>query len=127
MADPAFLLDSNILIYILEDADAPVVRRVEEMAPGSVVTSAIAVAEASVGFAGRGVDLAALNALLEVIAPVPFDEASAAVYGKLPFKRHRFDRLIAAHALALGLTLVTNNPRDFADIERLCVENWTVA
>lgn len=127
MADAAFLLDSNILIYILEDANAPVVRRIETMDPGSVVTSTVAVAEASVGFARRGVNSVAFDALLRVIEPLPFDEFAARTYGRLPFRRHRFDRLIAAHALSLNLTLVTNNPRDFDDVEGLSVENWTLA
>ncbi len=46
-------------------------------------------------------------------------------YASIPFKRSRFDRLIAAQALSLGLTLVTNNERDFADVPDLKVENWT--
>jgi len=40
-------------------------------------------------------------------------------------ERHRFDQLIAAHTLALNLTLVTANPRDFRDIPDLRVEDWT--
>ena len=46
-------------------------------------------------------------------------------YCEIPFKRNRFDRLIAAHALSLGLTLVTNNEADFSDISGLGIENWT--
>jgi tRNA(fMet)-specific endonuclease VapC len=127
VADPAFLLDSNILIYILDDANAPVVRHIETMDPGSVATSTVAVAEASVGFARRGVNPLALAELLRVIEPLPFDELAARTYGRLPFRRHRFDRLIAAHALSLDLTLVTNNPRDFEAVQGLRVENWTAA
>ena len=56
---------------------------------------------------------------------VPFDQAAAQIYARLPFRRHRFDRLIAAHALALDVTLVTANERDFRDIAALRVENWT--
>ncbi|MFZ1368469.1 MAG: VapC toxin family PIN domain ribonuclease, partial [Sphingorhabdus sp.] len=43
-----------------------------------------------------------------------------------PFKRGNFDRLIAAHALSLGLTIISQNTRDFADVPGLKVENWTV-
>ena len=56
---------------------------------------------------------------------LPFDEAAVRAYAALPFRRGSFDRLIAAHALALDLTLVTSNVRDFADIPGLLVENWT--
>ena len=44
----------------------------------------------------------------------------------LPFKRARFDRLLAAHALSLGVTIITNNESDFADVPGLTVENWTL-
>ena len=56
---------------------------------------------------------------------LPFDRAAGRAYADLPFKRHRFDRLIAAHALALSATFVTANPRDFRDIAELRVEDWT--
>jgi tRNA(fMet)-specific endonuclease VapC len=42
----------------------------------------------------------------------------------LAMKRTNFDRLIAAHALSLGLVLVTSNSRHFADVPGLKVENW---
>ena len=44
----------------------------------------------------------------------------------MPFKRARFDRLVAAHALSLDLGIVTNNIVDFADVPGLRVENWTL-
>ena len=66
-----------------------------------------------------------LAALLQAIAVLPFDEAAARVYGELPFKRRGFDRLIGAHALSLGLIVVTANEQDFDDIPQLIVENWT--
>jgi tRNA(fMet)-specific endonuclease VapC len=55
---------------------------------------------------------------------LPFDDAAAKAYAKLPFKRARFDRLIAAHAVSIGAVVVTNNPGDFADVPELKVENW---
>ena len=57
---------------------------------------------------------------------LPFEEVAAEAYQLVPFRRGRFDRLIAAHALALGLTVVTNNEEDFADIPGLAIENWTL-
>ena len=51
---------------------------------------------------------------------------AAREYARLPFKRARFDRLLAAHALSLGVTIITNNESDFADVPGLTVENWTL-
>lgn len=126
MSEPAFLLDSNICIYLLEGLSPLALRRIEGCRPGEVVTSAITYAEVI-----RGVDrgdaeaVAKVEALFRLVAILPFDDAAARAYVEVPFKRGTFDRLIAAHALALGLTLVTNNERDFADVPDLKVENWT--
>jgi len=70
-----------------------------------------------------------LDVFVSVLTTYPFDETAAEAYGRLGGKvavrRNSFDRLIAAHALSLGATLVTNNERDFAGIPGLRVENWT--
>ena len=66
----------------------------------------------------------ALAALVSVVPVLPFDDVAAKAYAKLPFKRARFDRLIGAHALSIGATVVTNNPGDFADVPGLKLENW---
>lgn len=70
-------------------------------------------------------EMAAFERLFDAAPVVPFDVAAARIYSRLPFKRGTFDRLIAAHALALGATLVTNNEADFTDIPDLRIENWT--
>lgn len=67
---------------------------------------------------------------LTVVEVKDFDRAAADSYGDLikrvGMQRQSFDRLIAAHALSLGLVLVTNNLKHFADVPGLVVENWTV-
>jgi tRNA(fMet)-specific endonuclease VapC len=121
-----FLLDTNALVYLAERLSLPLVRRAEECNPGDLATSSIAYAE----FA-RGVDWSRPHAtataarFFEAVAVLPFDHQAARIYADLPFKRHRFDRLIAAHALALDLTLITANTRDFGDIRGLTVQDWT--
>ena len=128
MAEPLVLLDSNICIYLIEGLAEAALRRIERFAPGEVVTSAIAYAEVM-----RGVDLddriAAANAeaLFETIPVIAFGAEAALEYRRLSFKRHSFDRLIAAHALQLRLPLATNNERDFADVPGLRIENWVRA
>jgi tRNA(fMet)-specific endonuclease VapC len=67
-----------------------------------------------------------LAVMIEEIPILPFDERAGRTYATIPFKRASYDRLIAAHALALGLILVTDNEADFADVPGLQVENWTV-
>jgi tRNA(fMet)-specific endonuclease VapC len=121
--DPLFLLDSNICIYVLGGGSPHARRRIEQCAPGEIVTSAIAFAEVMVGSRSQDA-VAQAQAFFKVITVLPFDRAAAGAYASLPFKRGSYDRLIAAHALSLGLTLVTNNPRHFSRIEGLKVVNW---
>jgi len=125
VADPLFLLDSNICIYLLKGASDAVRRRVESHAPGELVTSAIVFAEVMMGM--RSSDEAArAEIFFALVTVLPFDRPAAETYVTLSFKRGSYDRLIGAHALSLGLTLVTANERDFLDLPRLRVENWTI-
>jgi tRNA(fMet)-specific endonuclease VapC len=125
VADPFFLLDTNICIYVLDDSESVPARRLARCGEGSASISAITAAEL-----WRWPGLAepkhrkVLRQLFERVPILPFDEQAAIAYAQLPFRRGSFDRLIAAHALARGLTLVTNNERDFADVPGLKVENW---
>ena len=126
MTDPRYLFDTNVLIYLVDGAIGGLRERVEQLGVGEAVTSAICVAEAAVGLrdAPAG-ERDAVERIYHLIEPRSFDKVAAERFGSLPFRRGRSDRLIAAHALALDLTLVTNNERDFADIPGLRVENWT--
>jgi tRNA(fMet)-specific endonuclease VapC len=125
VTEPAYLLDSNICIYVLADAESEAARRLGDCEPGSVVTSAIAYAEV---MRGRAADdtrlLGGAQALFEIVSVLPFDARAALCYRRIPFRRGTFDRLIAAHALSLELTLITNNERDYDDVKGLRVENW---
>lgn len=67
-----------------------------------------------------------IAAFLKAIPVLEFGEAAAREYARLPFKRGKLHRLLAAHALSIGATVVTNNEADFADVPGLMVENWTV-
>lgn len=126
LTEPRFLLDANCCILLIEKRSAPLRRRVEECSPAEVVTSAVAFAEVALGTDWSNVEAADLvNQFFAVVQVLPFDREAGRLYAELPFKRHRFDRLIAAHALALDLTLITANPRDFRDIPDLGIEDWT--
>lgn len=122
-----FLIDSDCAVYAMIDAASPVNRRIGEYEPGEVAISAISFSEIALGTQmQRPLPPEVLEAFIEAIPIVPYDEAAAREYAKLPFKRARFDRLLAAHALSIGATVVTNNEADFADVPGLVVENWTV-
>lgn len=121
------MLDANTCIYLLSDSQPLLTQRVAECDAGSLCVSAIVVAEVAHGSAmGKAPTVELLDAFLSEIPMVPFDEAAARAYSTLTFRRGSFDRLIAAHALSLGLTLVTSNIGDFSDVPGLVVENWTV-
>jgi tRNA(fMet)-specific endonuclease VapC len=122
-----YLIDSDCAIYAMVDADSPLVARIAECEPGDIGISAISLGEVALGSElGKPPSLGILEAFVAAIPIVPFDEAAARTYARLPFKRARFDRLLAAHALSIGATVITNNEIDFADVPRLMVENWTV-
>jgi tRNA(fMet)-specific endonuclease VapC len=89
--------------------------------------SAISFAEVALGTAQqRPPPPEVLDAFVAAIPILPFDEAAAREYARLPFKRARFDRLLAAHALSIDATVVTDNEVDFADVPGLMVENWAI-
>jgi len=92
-----------------------------------VCLSAISYAEIALGmYHGKPPTPEALALLVAVVPVVAFDEAAARAYARLPFRRARFDRLLAAHAVSLGATVVTNNEDDFADVPGLKIDNWTL-
>lgn len=120
-----YLLDTNILIAVALGTEDAARRRLADLNEGDAVTSAVAYAEVLYGSRrGKPPPLDLLATLIEEVAVMPFDRAAASVYANLPFKRASYDRLIAAHALALGLTIATANIADFADVPGLKVENW---
>ncbi|KKC26177.1 twitching motility protein PilT [Sphingomonas sp. SRS2] len=102
--------------------------RVAECDDGDLATSAIALAEVAYGSAqGKPPALDQLRAFLEEVPVLDFDLNAAFAYASLPFRRASYGRLIAAHALSLGLTVVTDNVTHFEDVPNLNVENWTQA
>ena len=123
--EPAFLLDTNILAYLISGSSTSLRDRVESHEPGLLVTSALCVAEAAFGLRNDHAAQASLHRLLGVIKPLAFDRDAAMQFLNVPFRRGKLDRLIAAHVLALDVVLVTNNEADFADVPGLRIENWT--
>lgn len=127
MTEAAFLLDTNICIYALKGLSQPLRHRMARQAEGTLFLSCITLAELSVGYGKSVFDAPDLAAFLSIVKPLAFDDRAAMAFGLLPFRRARLDRLLAAHALSLDATFVTNNEADFADVPGLKIENWTLA
>lgn len=121
-----YLIDSDLAIYSMGgERDSALNRRLASCTPGEVAISAISFAEVALGtWNGKPPRQDVLDAFVRAIPIVPFDEAASRAYAGLPCKRARFDRLLAAHALSVGATVVTNNETDFTDVPGLVSENW---
>ncbi|MDB5834086.1 MAG: PilT protein domain protein [Caballeronia sp.] len=129
---PLYMLDTNICIYLMKNQPEQVARRFEKCYFGDVVMSAITFAELEYGVAVSANpkrEKRNLAALTQDIQVMPFDVAAATAYGAIrevarERKKDHLDKLIAAHASALDVILVTNNERDFAQYPGVKVENW---
>lgn len=122
-----YLLDSNIIIKLTTGRGEVLRQRAADCLEGDIVTSAIAMAEVLYGSVNEKQPLLMqLDPFMRLVKVLDFDIAAARAYATLPFKRAGHDRLIAAHTLSLGLTLVTDNEWHFAEVPGLRVENWTL-
>ena len=130
---PRYMLDTNICIYLMKHQPPQVRARFADCFVGDVVISAITLAELEFGVASSGEsrarNQAALDDLIGDIPVATFDARAARAYGPLrAANRERnkdaLDKLIASHALSMGVTLVTNNETDFRGFDGLAIENW---
>lgn len=122
-----YLIDANSAVYAMDVGHDRLVERIAACDAGELAISVISYAEVAYGtYVGKPPPAEVLEAFVQQVPLVPFDEAAARQYARLPFKRARFDRLLAAHALSIGAIVVTNNEADFSDVPGLAVENWTV-
>jgi tRNA(fMet)-specific endonuclease VapC len=130
---PSFLLDTNIVSDLMRNPGGRVAERIAQIGDQAVCSSIVVVAEIRSGIAkSRSRRLASrLAAILPGIEVFPFEAPADETYGALRAELERTggpiganDMLIAAQALSLGLTLVTDNEREFARVSGLKVENW---
>jgi tRNA(fMet)-specific endonuclease VapC len=127
-----FMLDTNMCIYLMKNQPEQVAKRFAQCYVGDVVMSAITYAELEFGVTvseNSARERRNLISLVEDIPVAPFDAEAAIAYGPIreatrDRKKDQLDKLIAAHAVSLNVTLVTNNERDFAAYPGLKVENW---
>lgn len=129
-----FLLDTNICIYLIKKRPPEVLRRFEAHTVGDIGISSITVAELhfSVQKSQRPAqNRQALEQFLLPLIVVEFGHDAVAVYGRVRASLERggtpigsLEMLIASHALGPGLTLATNNEREFSRVPDLEIENW---
>jgi tRNA(fMet)-specific endonuclease VapC len=131
-----YLLDTNICSFVIRGRRQRVVERFGQHRVGDLGISVVTLAELRFG-ADKSSDPAknhiALDNFLLPLELVPFDQRAAEQYGKVRSDLESrglpigpLDTLIAAHALSLGIPLVTNNTAEFARVQGLSVEDWTV-
>jgi tRNA(fMet)-specific endonuclease VapC len=128
-----YLLDANVLSALMHAPLGRVAQRIARAGEGDVFTSVIVAAELRYGGLTRPsarVD-AALATLFEELEIKPFESTAISHYARLRVGLERAgtpigakDLLIAAHAMALNATLVTDNLREFGRVDGLAVENW---
>lgn len=131
-----YLLDTNICVFLFRRKSPAVSQRLYQTQAGEVGISTVTLAELRYG-ADRSGDPpknhAVIDAFLTTVSVREFDEEAASMYGSvrtvlesLGIPIGPLDNMIAAHALSLGLTLVTNNVREFSRVAGLVVEDWNL-
>jgi tRNA(fMet)-specific endonuclease VapC len=132
MTERRFMLDTDTISFVLRgegDAAAQLTAR----APSEVCLSAISLSELRFGaYKRRSERLHRLiDTFTDTIEVLPFDAVAAAIFGRVCAGLESkgtpigtLDTLIAAHALSLNLTLVTNNTKHFKQVRGLKTQNW---
>ena len=130
-----YMLDTNICIYAQKQAQN-VLKHIKDNWQDGIVISTITLAELQYGVeasVNREKNAISLMKFLSIVGVLPFDDYAAAEYGKIRADLRQkgtpigtMDMLIAAHAKAEGLIVVTNNTREFERVEGIKLENWYI-
>jgi tRNA(fMet)-specific endonuclease VapC len=129
-----FMLDTDISSYVMKRSNDAVLRRLQKVPVGDICISVITKSELMYGVEvspRRTQDLAALDAYLRHVEVLEYPDEAALHYAQIRAAIKASgtmiganDLFIAAHARYLGLTLVTNNTREFGRVQSLRIENW---
>ena len=130
------MLDTNICIYLIKNRPIELKKKFNEYEVGEICISSIVVSELYFGVEKSQMvekNKKALALFLSSLNIVNYDEKCAIEYGKIRAELEQkgqaigsLDMLIAAHAKSMGITLVTNNTKEFDRVDGLVVENWVV-
>jgi tRNA(fMet)-specific endonuclease VapC len=127
------LLDTNICIYLINHRPASVLERFQNLSTGDLGVSSVVAAELAYGIEKTNSERnkQALKLFLAPLEIAPFDQECIWIYSQVRAQLEgqgtpigSLDTMIAAHALALKATLVTNNVREFSRVPNLVLENW---
>jgi tRNA(fMet)-specific endonuclease VapC len=131
-----YMLDTNICIYLIKQNPAKVIKHFKSHAIGDIGISSITLAELRYGVSkSQHVEKnqQALDEFILSLEIADFDEKSAQEYGAIRAELERagkpvgsMDMLIGAHAHSLGVTLITNNTKEFKQIKNLKRADWSV-
>lgn len=128
------MLDTNICIYIIKNRPLSVIKKFQEYDVGELALSSITVSELYFGaykseFVSK--NLLALEHFLRPFNILEYDLQAAKEYGEIRATLQKsgkiigaLDMQIAAHARSLGMTLVTNNTKEFVRVSNLVIDNW---
>ena len=129
-----YMLDTNICIYIIKNKPKKVIIELKRHKPSEICVSAITYAELTYGVEKSMAvekNKLALALLFSNIEVPDFDTKAAIHYGKIRAYLEKqgtpigpLDMMIAAHAMSLGYTVVTNNIKEFERVPDLKLENW---
>jgi tRNA(fMet)-specific endonuclease VapC len=132
-----YLLDTNTCIFIINHKPESVRQKMQSIPIGHIAVSSVTVSELDYGIAKSAAqkrNQAALEKFLMPLEVLAYDEAAARHYGAMRAKHEKkgtpigsMDMMIAAHALSLRLTVITNNLREFKRVQGLKVADWTKA
>ena len=128
-----YMLDTNIISYLVRGASMPLKKRFEREYPENLALSSIVYAEISYGLEKRGGHKIAsrVHTFIDSMRVVDFDQAAADMYAKIRIELERpgtpldnMDILIAASAASAGAVLVSHNTKHFSKIKGFKVEDW---
>ena len=129
-----YMLDTNICIGLIRQKPQKLIHRLTQCEPGEVGVSSITIAELAHGANKSNQVEQNLSALEQFLLPIEvadFDQRASAAYGVIRAYLERegkiidsMDMLIGAHALSLGVVVITNNVDEFQRIPKLKVEDW---
>ena len=133
---PRFMLDTDTCSYVMKRSNAALLKRLRKTPVSDICISVVTKSELLYGVEvspRRQQDAAALTAFLRYVEVLDFPDSATLDYAKICAHLKGAgtmiganDLFIAAHARSLGLTLITNNTREFARVPNLRIANWTL-